>query len=198
MKKVIVILCVCFFLVGCSKSTERTEQEVSLSKEQNNVTEDNSKTKETKESKTIENSVNEDYYKKIENMTEDEFIKKVQERNIYQENCSFYNEIISYRERILLTTDVSVVINPIFETDKKYYNKEDFKDCSKNVILIARNEIYARYGRIFKNEDLNNYFMAQLWYEPRFTEKEFDTSVLNDYETKNIEIITEVEKDLDR
>jgi len=156
----------------------------------------NSKQDETEEIIVAENSVNEEYYKEMDNMTEDEFIAKVQERNTYQENCSFYNEIISYRERVLLTTDVSVVIHPLFETDKQYYNKEDFKDCSKNVLLVVRNEIYARYGRIFENEDLNNYFRAQLWYEPRFTAEDFDTSILNDYEIKNIETIHEVEKDL--
>lgn len=37
---------------------------------------------------------------------------------------------------------------------------------------------------------------AQLWYEPRFTKEEFDTSILNDCENKNIETITEVEKDM--
>lgn len=238
MKKVLVAgLCICMLLIGCSKTYELKEQDVSVTKEVDQKTEskanssnkedssviiDNeekideedlevnteenssenkedeagSKQKETKEIISAENSVNDDYYKRIDNMTEDEFIAKIQERNTFQENCSIYNEIISYRERVLYTTDVSVVINPIFETDKKYYNKEDFKDCSKNVLLVARNEIYARYGRIFENEDLNNYFMAQLWYEPRFSEEEFDTSILNDYEIKNIETIIQVEKDL--
>lgn len=172
------------------------KENLEVNTEENNEDEAENKQKETKEIISAENSVNEDYYKKIDNMTEDEFIAKVQERNTFQENCSFYNEIISYRERVLLTTDVSVVINPIFETDKKYYSKEDFKDCSKNVLLVVRNEIYARYGRIFKNEDLNNYFKAQLWYEPRFKEEEFNASILNDYEIKNIETIIAVEKDL--
>lgn len=240
MKKVLIMgLCICAFLVGCSKRNELEEKDISVAKEINQqaesesespiTTEDsseimndkdespdeetqmdsteennnikgedgtNSKQDETKEIIVADNSVNEEYYKEMDNMTEDEFIARVQERNTYQENCSFYNEIISYRERVLLTTDVSVVIHPLYETDKQYYKGEDFKDCSKNVLLVVRNEIYARYGRIFENEDLNNYFRAQLWYEPRFTAEEFDTSVLNDYEIKNIETIHEVEKDL--
>ncbi|WP_281532543.1 YARHG domain-containing protein [Anaerocolumna aminovalerica] len=240
MKKVLIMgLCICAFLVGCSKTNELKEKDISVAKEINqqaesksdssitnedssgiindkdespdeetkmNHPEENnnekgedgtdSKEDETKEIISVGNSVNEEYYKEMDNMTEDEFITKVQGRNIYQENCSFYNEIISYRERVLLTTDISVVIHPLFETDKQYYNKEDFKDCSKNVLLVARNEIYARYGRIFENEDLNNYFRAQLWYEPRFTAEEFDTSILNDYEIKNIQTIHEAEKDM--
>ncbi|WP_313133475.1 YARHG domain-containing protein [Anaerocolumna sp.] len=180
---------------------ERPEEE-----SQNNIIEENdsgkveeeagSQQNENKEIISAENSVNEDYYKEIESMSEEKFIAKVQERDTYQENCSFYSEIIGYRESVLLTTDITVIINPIFDTDKQYYKKEDFKGCSKNVLLVARNEIYARHGRIFENEDLNNYFKAQLWYEPRFTADQFDTAILNDYESENIKTIHEVEKDL--
>ena len=42
-------------------------------------------------------------------------------------------------------------------------------------LRLARNEIYARYGRMFKTAELQAYFDAQPWYVPKYTPKEFDT-----------------------
>ena len=57
-------------------------------------------------------------------------------------------------------------------------------------IRVARNEIYARHGRIFSDPDLNAYFRSQSWYTPRNTADEFSQRVVfNDYESKNINLI---------
>ncbi len=81
------------------------------------------------------------------------------------------------------------------DSDSRYYSESELEDLSNWELYIARNEIYARLGRTFQNEDLRTYFGAQAWYEGRFTPEEFDSRVqLNDYERKNTTTIRELEE----
>lgn len=41
---------------------------------------------------------------------------------------------------------------------------DDLRGLTKDELRIARNEIYARYGRQFNDESLNNYFNSKSWY----------------------------------
>ena len=43
--------------------------------------------------------------------------------------------------------------------------KSDLKGLSKEELRIARNEIYARHGRMFDDKNLQKYFDSQSWYE---------------------------------
>lgn len=58
---------------------------------------------------------------------------------------------------------------------------------------MAKNEIYARHKYIFKNEDLYNYFMGCVRYHPTCEAKDFDDSVLNEYEKANLEILASMD-----
>ena len=58
---------------------------------------------------------------------------------------------------------------------------------------IARNEIYARHGRLFDSEDLQEYFEAQDWYEGTISPEDFDYTVLNDYERYNVNMMKSIE-----
>ena len=60
-------------------------------------------------------------------------------------------------------------------------------------LRIARNEIYARHGRIFDSADLNEYFNCQSWYLGLYTASEFDESWLNKYEKANVNFIKSYE-----
>ena len=60
---------------------------------------------------------------------------------------------------------------------------------------LARNEIYARHGRIFEDEGLNNYFNRQTWYVGYQTAEEFDDAELSDVERKNLDTIVKYEKE---
>lgn len=64
---------------------------------------------------------------------------------------------------------------------------------SKEELRLARNEIYARHGRIFDSEDLNSYFRQQPWYLGYISAEEFDESHLNEFEKENLNTIKEVE-----
>jgi len=51
---------------------------------------------------------------------------------------------------------------------------------------IAKNEIYARYGRMFARNDLDAYFRTQPWYYPTIPADQFNDSYwLNTVEMKN-------------
>lgn len=102
-----------------------------------------------------------------------------------------------------------VVVQPVVEhldaadyilpnSDKVYYSRSDFAGLSDWELYVARNEIYARYGREFKNDDLARYFARKSWYVPRYTPEEFDSMVspLNSYEKNNVDELLSYEKSI--
>ena len=125
--------------------------------------------------------------------TEEEIIKAVNERSQYYKASAYYSEIIDYWENAREVRDISNVLEPLFETDKKYYTKEEFESEPMLVIHLAKNEIYARHGYIFKNEDLYNYFMGCIWYSPTCDSTDFDDSIFNKYEKANLEILSDLD-----
>ena len=85
------------------------------------------------------------------------------------------------------------------ETGEKIPDSSDVKINSKQLegmtaedIRIARNEIYARHGLIFKSEDLQEYFSAQPWYKG--TVDDASKIELSELEQDNIKTITDYEK----
>ena len=125
--------------------------------------------------------------------TEEEIIKAINERSQYYRASAYYSEIIDYWENVREVRDISNVLEPLFETDKKYYTKEEFESEPMLVIHLAKNEIYARHGYIFSNEDLYNYFMGCIWYSPTCDAADFDDSIFNEYEKANLEILADLD-----
>ena len=125
--------------------------------------------------------------------TEEEIIKAVNERSKYYKASAYYSEIIDYWENAREVRDISNVLEPLFETDKKYYTKEEFESEPMLVIHLAKNEIYARHGYIFQNEDLYNYFMGCIWYSPTCDSTDFDDNIFNEYEKANLEILSDLD-----
>ena len=78
------------------------------------------------------------------------------------------------------------------DSSKKSIKKSDLKKLSESDIRIARNEIYARHGLIFKSEDLNLYFNNQSWYKELTDDQ--DSIKLSDIEQKNLDLIISYEK----
>ena len=66
---------------------------------------------------------------------------------------------------------------------------EDFMGLSKEDLRIARNEIYAAYGRTFTSQDLIDYFNSKSWYQGTIPADQFDDSVLTQVQKDNIEMI---------
>lgn len=130
------------------------------------------------------------YYSK---WSEDEMLTAINERSIYLEDCSFYQEVSEYMETVREVRDISIAVEPLYDTDMKYYRSQDFKNVPPLIIHLAKNEIYARHGYIFRDKNLNNYFMGQIWYEPSCTPENFDDSVFNVYETANLKVLVNLD-----
>lgn len=58
---------------------------------------------------------------------------------------------------------------------------------------IARNEIYARHGRLFNDAELQAYFDACPWYEGYISAEDFSEDMLSDVEKANRDLIIEYE-----
>lgn len=81
------------------------------------------------------------------------------------------------------------------ESDKRNYTENELAALTDYELYIARNEIYARHGREFNNQDLQDYFHNKNWYTARYSPDSFDSMVtLNSYEKKNAETILAIEK----
>ena len=79
------------------------------------------------------------------------------------------------------------------DSDQRYLSGEELADMDKAALRLARNEIYARHGRQFESEDLNEYFNSQPWYDGSIPADGFDDSVLNEYEKANLDLIKSME-----
>jgi hypothetical protein len=88
------------------------------------------------------------------------------------------------------------------DSDSRYLTDAEIRALSQEEMFIARNEIFARHGRGFKDEGLQKHFKSTGWYRERYGAEEFDkllgdgTLKLNDYESKNAAAILAIEKEL--
>lgn len=78
----------------------------------------------------------------------------------------------------------------------RYITEDELYGFDADKCRLARNEIYARYGRIFDDEGLNEYFSQFSWYVPAISSKDFKESFLNEYEIYNRDLIVQYEKDM--
>ena len=81
------------------------------------------------------------------------------------------------------------------DSNSRIITEADLDKLTKEEIKLARNEIYARYGRKFKDDSLNEYFEQFDWYHPETDPDDFDESILNEYEVANRDFIVQYEKD---
>ena len=84
------------------------------------------------------------------------------------------------------------------ESATHLYSEAEVSGLSEWDLSIARNEIYARHGRGFADQELAAYFASQLWYRQQYTPEQFDAlspSPLNDVERANAALLLKVEKD---
>lgn len=84
------------------------------------------------------------------------------------------------------------------DSDTEYLTKADVKGMSEKELNLAKNELYARHGRIFDRDDLQDYFESCSWYEPLYTREEWDKKgdkyFFNKVEIKNRNFLVEREK----
>lgn len=93
-------------------------------------------------------------------------------------------------ERKLLGYEESTYV--LWNSDSSYYTKERLESMNPHDLSLARNEIYARHGYIFKNPELQEFFESKSWYVP--ISKNVSDKELNDYERANVKLILSLEK----
>lgn len=82
------------------------------------------------------------------------------------------------------------------ESNTRVYSTSELSVLTTAQLELARNEIYARYGREFKTDYISAHFKAKSWYSVKYSAEAFDAiqeSVFNSYEKENIANIKAVE-----
>ena len=103
---------------------------------------------------------------------------------------NYYAQVAGdFFEHVKGHTDINNYDQLFRHTADRYFTAEDFADCSEDILKLAKNEIYARHGRMFLDREIYKYFLTRMWYEPTYAPEEFDESCLNEYEKANIELL---------
>ena len=130
----------------------------------------------------------------IVSISDSDFVAKPGTIVKYEDNDSFIDD---YEEDIEEDTkgDSDKSGDYIFpDSDSKYLKKSKVKKLSKKKLRLARNELYARHGYIFEDEELYNYFSSKDWYNPSIPSDEFnDSEYFNKYEIANRNLIQKIE-----
>ena len=78
------------------------------------------------------------------------------------------------------------------DINNKIYSMKKLRSLGKKKLRLARNELYARHGYIFKDRELRAYFKSKSWYVP--VKKDVRDSAFNYYELKNLRRIQKCER----
>lgn len=81
------------------------------------------------------------------------------------------------------------------DSASRVYSESELEQMSLWELYLARNEIFARHGRGFKNQDLVEHFATRTWYSEQYTPEEFDAlpNQFNKIELENIETMHAIE-----
>jgi serine/threonine protein kinase len=70
----------------------------------------------------------------------------------------------------------------------------ELKGKSMEELDIMRNEVFARYGRRFRDVELQTFFEAQPWYKPRYAPEDFPPNLLTPLERQNVKEIADFQQ----
>lgn len=76
----------------------------------------------------------------------------------------------------------------------RYLTYDDISMLSAKGLSYARNEMMARMGRGFKNQELADYFNSMPWYQNTISPEVFDQGTLPDIVQKNADLMLTEEK----
>ena len=96
------------------------------------------------------------------------------------------------------TAPTTVALNNDFvlpDSSTRVLDKSELAGLSAEQCRIARNEIYAKHGRIFDDAGLQNYFNSCSWYHGTIPADRFSDTMLSDIEIKNRNLIVSYEKE---
>ena len=97
------------------------------------------------------------------------------------------------------TMPSTVAINNEFilpDSSVRVLDKSELAGFSAEQCRLARNEIYAKHGRMFDDAGLQNYFNSRSWYHGTIPAKQFNDNMLSDIEIQNRNFIIAFEKEM--
>lgn len=86
------------------------------------------------------------------------------------------------------------------DSGTKLLTDADIQGLNAQELNYAKNEIYARHGRMFDSKELQDYFNSKSWYKAEYPATEFDAesgSILNETEKKNADFLRDAENELE-
>ncbi len=69
------------------------------------------------------------------------------------------------------------------DSGTRLLTEEDIADLTVSSLELARNEIFARHGYVFTNENYKSYFSSRYWYKEN---KDYSERLLSDIEKQNV------------
>lgn len=81
------------------------------------------------------------------------------------------------------------------ESSTRLLERKDLENLSAEQCRLARNELYARHGRMFDDAALQSYFESCSWYQGSIPAANFSDTVLSEIEVKNRDFIVAYEKE---
>ena len=133
------------------------------------------------------------YAPAVADWSADQINAAISERKGYLEGNKYWPAVSSYWETTRSVTDISCYCQYLFNTDKTVYQASDFSGLAPEVIHMAKNEIYARHGYAFKDTEIYNYFMGQIWYTPSVLPKDFTEDIFSETEVKNLDLLNSLD-----
>lgn len=97
------------------------------------------------------------------------------------------------------TLPSTVAVNNEFilpDSSVRVLDKSELVGFSAEQCRLARNEIYAKHGRMFDDAGLQNYFNSHSWYHGTIPAKQFNDNMLSDIEIQNRNLIIAFEKEM--
>ena len=81
------------------------------------------------------------------------------------------------------------------DSDSRYLTEDELINLDSDALKLARNEIFARHGYIFKDKGLQEYFNSTTWYKGAVGGEDFDMEKeFNDFEKANVALIGSIEE----
>lgn len=108
------------------------------------------------------------------------------ERNAREQGYQAY----FYQENF---TDFSALSNYVLPiSNRRKVTIEDLKELSTDELALARNEIYARHGKVFQTEEIQSFFNQKSWYKRNLS---FQDASINAIEKENAAFIRKIENE---
>lgn len=127
---------------------------------------------------------------RINNYTHDDSTGKYSDLSGYIKYKGYSTNEFTKHENTAITEDYIIP-----DSSDRLLTEEDISQLTDDMLRKARNEIVARHGRRFKDEELQAYFDSKPWYKGTIEPDDFNLVVeLSEIEQRNMEFIQSHEK----